>query len=123
MQIGSSAIIPYGMSTGTAAPLPNAADRAAPITPITPVGRGEQRANAWIDVSWTEAPARPARIDPYGADVDSSAAFAAQRYVQEELPDAASAASIHQRGTQAYQAAHAAYNQYQRGDLGIDLIA
>jgi hypothetical protein len=111
------------MFTGSAASLLNAADRAAPIAPVTPAGRGEQRANAWIDVSWTEAPARPARIDPYGGDIDSSAAFVAQRYVQEEMPDAASAASLHQRGTQAYQTAQAASNQYQRGELGINLIA
>jgi len=110
------------MLSGSATP--NAADRTAPIAPVTPAARGEQRANAWIDASWTEAPARPARIDPYGSDADaaSSAAFAAQRYAQEEMPDAA-AASPHQRGTQAYRAAYAAYNQFQRGDLGIDLVA
>lgn len=122
MQIGSSTIIPYGMLTGSAATLPNAADRAAPIAPITPAARGEQRANAWIDVSWTEAPARPARIDPYGGETDASAAFVAQRFAQEEMPDAAPA-SLHQRGSDAYRAAHAAYTQYQRGDLGIDLVA
>jgi hypothetical protein len=113
------------MLTGAAATPPNVADRTAPIAPVTPATRGGQRANAWIDVSWTEAPARPARIDPYGAETDaaSSSAFVAQRYAQEEIPDAAPAALPHDRGTQAYRTVHAAYNQYQRGDLGINLIA
>ena len=123
MQIGSSAIIPYGMLTGAAATPPHVADRSAPITPVTPAARGGQRANAWIDASWTEAPARPARIDPYGGETETaSTAFVAQRYAQEEMPDGAPL-SLHQRGSQAYQAAQNASLQFQRGDLGLDLVA
>lgn len=123
MQIGSSAIIPYGMLSGTMAASPRVGDRAAPIAPVTPAARGEQRANAWIDVSWTEAPARPARIDPYGGDTETaSTAFVAQRYAQEEMADAAPL-SLHQRGSQAYQTAQSASLQFQRGDLGLDLVA
>jgi hypothetical protein len=123
VQIGSSAIIPYGMLPGTMAPPPRSGDRAAPIAPVTAAARGEQRSNAWIDASWTEAPARPARIDPYGGDSEAAAtAFVAQRYAQEEMADAAPL-SLHQRGSQAYQAAQNASLQFQRGELGLDLVA
>lgn len=111
------------MLSGSASMQPNAADRAKPVMPVTPLVRDEQRANAWIDASWTEAPARPARIDPYGGETETATpAFVAQRFAQEEMPDAAPA-SLYQRGTQAYQAAQTAGLQFQRGDLGLDLVA
>jgi hypothetical protein len=119
VQIGPANIVLYGMQAATTPA--NATARAAlPVTPIAAIKRDEARADAWIDASWTEAPARPAQIDPYDTDLGSAAAFAAQRYVQED--GAAPESSLHHRGIEAYQTAQGAGGQYQRGDLGIDLI-
>ncbi len=122
MQISAANIIPYGMQTGATAMPANAAARTIPVTPIAPVTRQDQRANAWIDASWTEAPARPAQIDPYDTgDISSELAFAAQRYAQTD-GSATAPMSLHQLGAEAYRAAQGDNGQYQRGDLGIDLV-
>jgi len=127
VQIGATNMIPYGMQAGaTAMPASVAARAVLPVTPIAAVNRDEARrdeprADAWIDAAWTEAPARPAQIDPYDTDLGSAVAFAAQRYVQEDA--AAAPHSLHQRGIEAYRTAQSAAGHYQRGDLGIDLIA
>ena len=122
MQISAANIIPYGMQTGATAMPANAAARAIPVTPIAPTARNEQRANAWIDASWTEAPTRPAQIDPYDtSDIGSELAFAARRFAQSDGA-AAAPLSLHQRSAEAYRAAQGDNGQYQRGDLGIDLV-
>lgn len=127
MQIGPSSIIPYGTQSGaTTAMSAQAGARAyAEMTPVAPVSeilRG-QRGDAWIDASWTEAPERPAQIDPYQTgETDGAVAFAAQTFGQAaDAPQAAPAA--HQIGCAAYRTAQGGQGEFRRGDMGIDLVA
>ncbi|MFN4282899.1 MAG: hypothetical protein ACK4NA_09695 [Alphaproteobacteria bacterium] len=118
-------MIPYGMAGSAMSPAAaRALDLKGPVAPITPIARDDRRADsgradAWIDASWSEAPARPAQIDPFDTDL-AGAAFAAHRYAQDGMPAAAPAALQH-RGVEAYRLAQGAPDQYRRGDLGIDL--
>lgn len=127
MQIGASAITPYGMqSNATTAMSAQAGARAyAEMTPVAPVSeilRG-QRGEAWIDASWTEAPERPAQIDPYETgETDGAVAFAAQTLGQTAEPHYAAPAA-HQLGCAAYRAAQGGQGEFRRGDMGIDLVA
>lgn len=125
MQIGASNMIPYGMAGSAMSPAAaRALELKGPVLPVAPIARDDRRADggradAWIDASWTEAPARPAQIDPYDTDL-AAAAFAAQSYAQADAPMAAPAA-LQQRGVEAYRLAQGTTDQYRRGDLGIDL--
>ena len=121
MQIGASNMIPYGMAGSAISPAAaRALELKGPVLPVAPVARDDSgRADAWIDASWTEAPARPAQIDPFDTDL-AGAAFAAHSYAQGDAPAAAPAA-FQQRGVEAYRLAQGTPDQYRRGDLGIDL--
>lgn len=124
MQIGASAIVPYGMQTNaTASAAARALEFKGPVEPVRETGRGEQRGDAWIDASWTEAPERPAHIDPYDSgDAGGALAFAAQSLAQQDA-GSGTGSPAHQAGCAAYRAAQGGDGTFRRGDLGIDLLA
>lgn len=128
MQIGPSAIVPYGMPKQPTTSVVGA--RARPIEPIAPITPQESQQTGqsagWIDADWIDAPSRPARIDPYDDYAgDAAANFLALQEQQTagDTPADGMPLSAHGQAAAAYRLAQGADALFQRGALGFDLSA